>query len=107
MQAFSVDVGKDVELTVGIADAGSPDALTIDFLMVLQGELVVSEVEAIEAIADVLPVHKVLRVEDDQAGNGMHRGAGQIVVVAYTQDVWVAELVVEQGVGKRAVAVVG
>ena len=107
LQSLAVDVGEDIELSVGIADTWCPDALTVNLLMVLQRETVVGEVEAVEAIGDVLPVDEVLGVEDNQSGNGMHGGACQIVVVAHPQDVGVAELIVEQGVGERPVAIVG
>ena len=107
LQALAIHVRIDIELSVGIADARCPHALTVNLLVVLQREAVVGEVEAVEAIGDVLPVHEVLRVQDDQPGHGVHRRTGQIVVVAHAQDVGVGELVVEQRVGKRSVAVVG
>ena len=107
LQALAIDVGEDIKLAVGIAYAGCPDALTVDFLVVLQREGIVGEVEAVEAVADVLPVHQILGMQDDQAGHGVHRGAGQIVVIAHPKDVRVGELIIEQGVREGAVAVVG
>ena len=107
LKALPVDVRVYVELAVGIAYAGGPHALSVDFLMVAQGETVFREVEAREAIGDVLPVHEVLGVEDDKSGHGMHGGAGQIVVVAHAQNVGVGEFVVEERVGERAIAIVG
>ena len=106
LQALAVDVAEHVELAVGVADAGSPDALSVDFLVVLQREAVLGEVEAVETVGDVFPVHQVLRVEDDQPRHGVHGGAGEVVVVAHAEDVRVGELVVEQGVGKRTVTIV-
>ena len=107
LQALSVDVGEYVELPIGVADAGCPDALSVNFLMVLQGELVFRKVEAVEAIGGELPVHQVLRMKNHQAGHGMHGGASQVVVVTHTDDVRVRELVVEQRISKRAVAIIG
>jgi hypothetical protein len=37
----------------------------------------------------------------------MHSGSREVVVVANTEDIWVGKLVVEQGVSKRTIAVVG
>ena len=106
LQTLAVDIRKHIELSVSIADGRCPDALTVDLLMILQREGIVSEVETVEAVGDILPVHEILRVEDHEAGHGMHRGAGKIVVIAHTQDVGVGKLVVEERVGKRAVAVI-
>ena len=112
LQALAVDVREDVELAARIADAGCPDALAVDLATArlrraAEREGRVGEVEAVEAVADVLPVHQVLGVQDDQAGHGVHRRACQVVVVAHAENVGVGELVVEQRVGERAVAVVG
>ena len=107
LQALAVDVGEYVELPIGIADARSPDALTVDLAVVLKREGIVGEVKAVEAVAHVLPVDKVLAVEDDQPGHGVHRRACEVVVIAHADDVGIGELVVEQGVGEGAVAVVG
>ena len=106
LQAFAIDISKDIELTVGIADGRCPDALTVDLLMILQREGIVSEVETVEAIGDILPVHEILRVKDHETWYGVHRGAGEIVIIADTQDVRVGKLVVEERVGKRAIAVI-
>ena len=107
LQALAIDVREHIELPVGIADARSPNALTIDFLVVLQRETILSEVKAVEAIGDVFPVDKVLRMKDDETRNGMHRRTSQIVIVAHAQDVGVAELIIEQRIRKRAIAIVG
>ena len=56
LQALPIDIGKDIELSVGIADSWRPDTLTIDFLVILQRELVVGEIETVEAVGDILPV---------------------------------------------------
>ena len=60
LQAFAVDVGKDIELAVCIAYGGCPDALTVDLLMILQREGIIREVETVEAVGDILPVHEIL-----------------------------------------------
>ena len=106
LQAFAIDISKDIELTVGIADGRCPDALTVDLLMILQGEGIIRKVETVEAIGDILPVHEILRVKDHETWYGVHRGAGEIVIIADTQDVRVGKLVVEERVGKRAIAVI-
>ena len=59
LQPLAVDVREDVELSVGVAYAWCPDALPVDLLVVAQREGVVVEVEAVEAVADVLPVDEV------------------------------------------------
>ena len=106
LQALAVDIGKDVELPVGIADAGSPDALSVDLLVVLQGKLVFREIESVEAVGNVFPVHQVLRMQDDEPRHGVHRRTSQIVVITHTNDVGVGELVVEQRISKGSVTVV-
>ena len=106
LQALAVDVRENVELSVGIADGWRPDALTVDLLVVLQGEGIVVEVKAVEAIRDVLPVDQVLRVKDDEARHRVHCGTCQIIVIAHPQDVGIGELVVEQWVGIGAIAII-
>ena len=106
LKALAVDVGKDIELAVGITDGWCPDTLTVDLLVVLQRESIVVEVETIKSIADVLPVDEVFGMEDDKSWHGVHCCAGEIVVVAHTEDVRIGELVVEQRVGVRAIAIV-
>ena len=59
LESFSVDVGIDIELSVGIPYAWCPNALTINFLMVLEPELVILEVEPVETVADILPIDEV------------------------------------------------
>ena len=81
--------------------------MPIDLLMVLQRETVLGEIEAVDTVRDVFPVDQILGVKDDQPRHTVHGGAGEVVIVAYAEDVGVAELVVEQWVGKGAVAVVG
>ena len=107
LQTLAIDIGKHVELAVGIADGGSPHALAVYLLVVLQRESIVAEIETVEAVSNVLPVHQVLGVKDHQTRHGMHGSARQVVVIAHTQNVGVRELVVEQRVGKRAIAIVG
>ena len=46
-------------------------------------------------------------MKDDQAGHRMHRGACQIVVITYPQDVGIGELVIEQRVSERAIPIIG
>ena len=75
LQPLAVDVGIYIKLSVGIAYARCPDALTVYFLMIFQREAVFSEWEAVEAIADVLPVYEVLGMQDNQSGHGVHSGS--------------------------------
>ena len=89
LQPLTVDVGIHIELSVGIADAGCPHPLSVNFFVVAQGEGIVVEIEPVEAIRDVLPVHQVSRVQDNQAWHGVHGGSGEVVVVAHAQDVGV------------------
>ena len=107
LQSLPVHVGKHIKLSVGIADARCPNALTVNLLMILQRKTVFAEIEAVKAVGDILPVHKVFRVENHKARHRMHRGASQIVVIAHPQNVWVGELIVEQRIGERAIAIVG
>ena len=106
LQTLAVDIGKDIELAVGITDGRCPDTLPINLLMILQREGIVVEVETVEAIADILPVHKILRMQDDQARHRMHGSTCQIIVITYTKDVGVRELVIEKRIGKCAVAII-
>ena len=87
LQSLAVDIREDIELTIGVADGRCPDALTIYLLVVFKRESIIVEVETVEAITDVLPVHQVFRMEDDKSGHGVHRGACQIIVVADTKDI--------------------
>ena len=107
LQTLAVDIGKDIELAVGITDGRRPDTLPINLLMILQREGIVVEVETVEAIADILPVHKIFRMQDDQAGHCMHSSTRQIIVITHTKDVGIRELVIEKRIGKSAVTIVG
>ena len=107
LESLAVHVREHVELSVGIADAGSPDALSVDFLMILQGEPVFREIELVEAVRDVLPVHEVFRMQNDQSGHRVHGGACQIVIFSHTENVGIAELVIKERIRERPVAVVG
>jgi hypothetical protein len=75
--------------------------------VIFQRKGIIVEVEAVETIRDILPVHEILRVQYDQSWHSMHSGSREVVVVANTEDIWVGKLVVEQGVSKRTIAVVG
>ena len=106
LQSLAVDIGKDIELTVGITDGRCPDSLPIDLLMILQREGIVREIKTIEAIADILPVHEILRMQDNQAGYRMHGGACQIIVITHTKNVRIRKLIIEKRIGKRTVTII-
>ena len=106
LQALAVDVGEHIELAVGIADGWCPDTLAVDLLVILQREGLIVEVEAVEAIRDVLPVHEIPGVEYDEARHRVHRRTSEIVVVAHTEDVGVGELVVKERIGISAITIV-
>ena len=106
LQALAVDICKHIELPIRIANSRCPDSLTVDLLMVLQRKGIVVEIEAVKAIADILPVHQVLGMEDNESRYGMHRSTGQIVVITHAQDIWVRELVVEERICKGSVTIV-
>jgi len=83
LQPLTIDIRVDIELSVGITDARSPDALSINLLMILQRESIIPEVKTVETVTDILPVHQVLGMKDDQSRHRMHSGAGKIVVIPY------------------------
>ena len=105
LQARAVDVGEDVEHPVVIADARRPDAPAVDVsaFQAIGG----AEVEPVDAVAGQFPVHQVPGVQDHQARVHVHRGAGEVIVLADANDVRVFKLLVEERIGVRAVAVVG
>jgi len=107
LKPLAVNVRKDVELPIGVTDARRPDALTVYFLVVSEGESIVVEVEAREAVTYVLPVDEVLGVQDNKPGNGVHSSPGKVVVLANANDIGVGKLVVKERVGVGAVPVVG
>ena len=106
LQALTVDVGKHIELAVGIADARRPDALAVDFLMVLQSKTVLREVKAVEAVRGKFPVHKILGVEYNQTRNCVHRRASKVIVISHTDNVRIRKLIIEQRICECAVAIV-
>ena len=106
LQTLAVDVCKDIKLSVGIANGRCPHALTINLLVVFQREGIVRKVKAVKAIADILPVDKILGVQDNETRHRVHSSASQIVVIPYPQDIGVGELVVEQRISKCAIAIV-
>jgi hypothetical protein len=105
LAADSVDIGKDVEHAVVVADAWRPNAPAV-YGPAFKAEGG-AEVEAIHAIAGKFPVHKVLRVQDDKSGIHVHGGAGEIVIRTDANDVGILEFLIEQGIGIGAIAVVG
>ncbi len=102
---MTVYIAENVEFSVVITDTGSPDALTVSLFPILKLKLV-SHIETVHGIAAEPPVDKVLGMEHYHTGNAVHRGSGKIEVVTHTNDVRIGELIVEQRVGKRSVAVV-
>ena len=105
MQAGAIHVGEDVERSVVVADAGGPDSPSID-VSTFEAEGG-AEVETVDAVAGQFPVHQVLGVQHHEAGVHVHRGAGQVVVLADTNDVGVFEFLVKEWVGVGAVSVIG
>ncbi len=87
LQSLAIDIRKDIELSVGITDARSPDTLSIDLLMVPQRESIIPEVKTVKAITDILPVHQVFRMQDDQSRYCMHRRTSKIIVITHPQDI--------------------
>ena len=57
LQALAVDIGEDIEQTIGITNSRCPDTLTVYLFVALKRESIIGEVEAVEAIRDILPVH--------------------------------------------------
>ena len=106
LHAVPVDVGEYIELPVVIPYAGCPDALPIGFLSVGEVEFR-AVVEAVEAVTQEFPVDEVARMEHYESRGAVHGCAGEIIVVADADYVGVGKLVVEEGICKRAVAVVG
>ena len=74
--------------------------------MILQRKPILREVKAIETVADVLPINKVFRVQDNESWHRVHSSASQIVVITHPNNIGVGEFVIEQGIGKRAVAII-
>ena len=89
LKSLAVDISKYIEFTFVIADARSPYALTVNLFAANKREGRVVEVEAVEAIADLLPVYKVFGMQDVYSWYRVHGSTSKIVVVANTQDVWI------------------
>ena len=107
LKSLAVDISKYIEFTFIISDARSPYALTINLFAANKREGRVVEVEAVEAIANLLPVHKVFGMQDVYSWYCVHGGTCKIVVVANTQDVGVRELIIEQRIREGSVAIIG
>src|SRR5262249_33989068 len=91
--------------SVVVANAGSPNALPVNFATVQMESG--TEIDPIDAITGQLPVHQILRVHHEHSRVHVHGGAGQIVVVTDANYVGIFEFLVKQRVGIRSVAVVG
>ena len=89
LKSLAVDISKYIEFTFIISDARSPYALTINLFAANKREGRVVEVEAVEAIANLLPINKVFGMQDVYSRYCVHGGTSKIVVVANTQDVGV------------------
>ncbi len=100
-----VHVSEDVERAVVVAEARRPDALTVDFLALLEPE-VRAKVEAIESVCKEPPVDQIARVQDRQPWHDVHRGARQVVVGTHANHVGIGEFVVEKWIRVCAVPVI-
>ena len=89
LKSLAVDISKYIEFTFVVANARSPYALTINLFAINKREGRVVEVEAVEAIADLLPVYEVFGMQDVYSWYCVHGSTSKIVVVANTQDVWI------------------
>ena len=107
LKSLAVDISKYIEFTFVIADARSPYALTINLFAANKREGRVVEVEAVEAIANLLPVYEVFGMQDVYSWYCVHGSTSKIVVVANTQDVGVRELIIEQRIREGSVAIIG
>jgi hypothetical protein len=66
-----------------------------------------AKVQPVHAIAGEFPIHQVPGMHQLKGRVHVHRCLCQIIVFTHADDVGVLELFVEQGIGIRAVAVVG
>jgi hypothetical protein len=66
-----------------------------------------AKVEAIYAVADKFPVHQMLGMHDLHRGVHVHGRAGQVIIFANPNYIRVLELLIKQGIGVSAVAIVG
>ena len=105
LRRLAVDVAEDVERALVEAEARRPDALPVDALAFFEPERR-AEIQRIERVGEEPPVHQIARVQDRQSGHAVHGRAGQVEILADADEVAVGELVVEQRVGERPVAVV-
>ena len=58
LHTMSVDIGEYIEFPLVIADAGSPDSLSVGFFTVRKPEFV-SHIQLVESVTKELPVDKV------------------------------------------------
>jgi hypothetical protein len=89
-----------------VTETRSPDAQAVNLLAVFEAK-VRAEVQAVEGVTEESPVHQITGVQYGQPRQGVHRGAGQVVIRAHTDHVGIGEFVVKQRVRIGPVAVVG
>ena len=105
LEAHAVDVGEDIEHALVIADAGRPDTLAVDVPSFEPERR--AQVQPIHAVAGEFPVHQILGMHDLNGRVHVHGGAGEVVVLAHTNNIGILELLVEQRIGVGTIAVVG
>ena len=104
LEAGAVHVGENAEHPVVIADAGCPDAATIDIPSFKAIGL--AKIKFVRAIADEIPVHQIRGMHDLNRRVHMHRGAREVKVMADADHIWVFKLLVEQRVRVGTIAIV-
>jgi hypothetical protein len=96
LAAHTIDIRENIKDPVVVPDAWSPNTAAIN-ISTFQAEGG-TKVKTLHAIAGQFPVHEVFGVHYYECGVHVHRGAGEVVVFAYPDDIGILELLVKQGI---------
>ena len=105
LQAMSVDIGEDIELSVVIADGRRPDTLSVSLLAIAEIEII-RIIKAVETIGRELPIYEILGMEHHQSRHTVHRSTCQIVILPYSDNIRIRKLIIKQRIGKGTITII-
>ena len=105
LQAMSVDIREDIELSVVIPNGWRPDTLSVSLLAIAEIEII-RIIESVETVGRKFPIHQILGMENHQSRNTVHRGTRQIVILPHSDNIRVREFIVKQRICKGTITII-
>src|SRR5574344_43831 len=103
---MAIDIRKDIELSIMVADTWCPDSLAIDAFSLIQIKLRNIIIKPVKAIRTEFPIHQIGGMKDDNTRHTMHRCTYKIIILTDTDDIRISELIIKQWVCVCTVSIV-